>query len=320
METLILSEREVERLLDLGDLLDALETGFGQLSGGEVQAPGRNEIALADGSFLLGMPGHRSGSDITVKLVTVFEGNPALGLASHLALICLFDAATGACTAVMDGTYITAVRTACATALSARLLARDDARVLTIVGAGVQGASHLRALPLACDFTEIRIASKVLADAERLAATDPRAVAVSDVEAAVRSSDVVCLATHAAEPVVEPGWVTPGTHVSSVGYRPPRGELPPALLDAATVFVELREAAFAPPPVGCAELAGHDPAAATELGEVILGHRPGRTSPEEITVYKAMGHVMEDMAAADLAYRAALEQGAGQRVAISGGA
>ena len=317
MQTLILNEREVEQLIDLRQLLDGLERGFAQLSAGEINAPARNEIPMPDKAFLLSMPGHRAGTDMTVKVVTVFENNLEIGLPSHLALICTFDARTGACTAVMDGTYITAVRTAASAAVSVRLLARPDARVLTILGAGVQGLSHLRAFPLAREFEEIRVGSLLLADAELLAALHPRAYAVEDFEAAVRSSDVVALATHAGEPVIESDWVQPGTHVSSVGYRPPRGELPGTLLDRAAVFVELREAAFAPPPVGCAELHGRDPQSAGELGEVVLGRRPGRTGPDQITLYKAMGHVLEDMVAADLAVRAAKEQQVGRRVEIN---
>jgi len=318
MEVLFLNQREVEELIDLGDLLDALEAGFGELSAGRVNAPARNEIAMPDEAFLLGMPGHREGSPMTVKIVTVFEENLAngSGLPSHLAVIGHFDPETGACRAFMDGTYITAVRTAASAAVSARLLALPDARVLTILGAGVQGEQHLRTFPLVRDFEEIRIGSLHRSDAERLADMHPRAQAIDDFEAAVRDSDVVALSSHAGEPIIDASWVRPGTHVSSVGYKPPNGELPRDLLDAGTLFVETREATFEPPPVGCAELHGLDPARGTELGEIVNGSRAGRTRPDEITVYKAMGHVIEDIAAADLAYQAAVERGAGVRLSL----
>jgi ornithine cyclodeaminase/alanine dehydrogenase-like protein (mu-crystallin family) len=319
VETLILSEREVEDLLDLDELLDGLADGFVQLSAGAVNAPDRNEIPMPGEAFLLSMPGHREGAPMTVKVVTVYEQNIARGLPSHLAVICLFDAETGACTAVMDGTYITAVRTAASAAVSCRALAREDASVLTIVGAGVQGYAHLRTVPLTREIAEIRVASLVYEDAERLASYDPRAVAVDDLEAAVRTSDVVALATHAGAPVIDAGWVRPGTHVSSVGYRPPSGELPVELLDRGLLCVEQREAAFAPTPVGCAELAGVAPSAAVELGEVLAGTRPGRVAADQITVYKAMGHVIEDMVAAELAARAALERGVGLSVELHAG-
>jgi ornithine cyclodeaminase/thiomorpholine-carboxylate dehydrogenase len=163
------------------------------------------------------------------------------------------------------------------------------------------------------EFDEIRISSLVHEDAERLAATDPRARAVS-AEEAVRGADVVALATHAAHPVVEPDWIAPRAHVSSVGYRPPEGELPRELIYRSRLFVETREA-FAPTPVGCAELAGLDPADATELGEVLLGRADGRLG-DEITVYKAMGHVAEDIAAAELVYAAARREEAGVLVEL----
>jgi ornithine cyclodeaminase/alanine dehydrogenase-like protein (mu-crystallin family) len=115
--------------------------------------------------------------------------------------------------------------------------------------------------------------------------------------------------------VIDAAWLAPGTHVSSVGYRPPDGELPRALARAAHLFVETREA-FEPTPVGCAELAGMDPRSATEIGEVLLGRAPGRTDPTEITVYKAMGHVVEDIAAAELVYAAARSAHAGTTITL----
>jgi ornithine cyclodeaminase/thiomorpholine-carboxylate dehydrogenase len=309
VNVLVISRAEVERLLDLGALLDALAGAFRRLSAGEISAPARNELAGPDEAFLLGMPGRAGDGLMTVKVVTVYESNLERGLPSHLATIGLYDAETGACRAFLDGTYITAVRTSAAAAVACGVLARADARVLAIVGAGVQGEQHLRTFPLVRAFDEIRVSSLVHEDAERLAATDPRARAVRSTEEAVRGADVVALATHAAHPVVEPGWIAPGTHVSSVGYRPPDGELPRELLDLGRLFVETREA-FEPTPVGCAELAGHDPAAATEVGDVLLGRAAGRHDGE-VTVYKAMGHVAEDIAAAELVYAAARREGAG---------
>jgi len=175
----------------------------------------------------------------------------------------------------------------------------------------VQGEHHLLTFPLVREFEDIRIASLYPEDAERLAATHPKARATT-AEEAVRGADVVALATHSATPVIEPGWIAPGTHVSSVGYYPPDGELPRDL--EGNLFVETR-LAFEPPPVGCAELDGVDPDSATELGEVLLGLRPGR-SGDEITVYKAMGHVIEDIAAAELAVAEAQRTGTGQLVRL----
>jgi ornithine cyclodeaminase/thiomorpholine-carboxylate dehydrogenase len=315
MDVLVLSRADAERLLDLRALLDALRGAFRALSSGAVTSPGRTQLDGEGDGILLSMPGRIGGGPLVVKLVTVFESNVAEGLPSHLATIAVHDAATGACEAFLDGTYVTAIRTSAAAAVACDALARSGARTLAIVGAGVQGRHHLRTFPLVRDFDDIRIASREHADAERLAGADTRARACESVRDAVEGADVVALATHAGSAVVDAAWIAPGTHVSSVGYRPPAGELPPELAAAEALFVETR-AAFEPTPVGCAELQGRDPASATEVGEVLLGRRPGRRGEEEITVYKAMGNVAEDIAAVQLVLEAARREGAGSRVEL----
>src|SRR5574337_774268 len=159
METLMLNETEVQRLLDPDMLLDALAEGFKALSGGKVDAPKRIGVTVPDTGFLLSMPAYQPGREIAVKLVSVFHDNHRFGIPSHQAVICLFDAQTGSPLSFMDGSYITALRTAGAAALSTRLLARSDSHVLAIIGAGVQGHAHLKMLPRVRQFTEVRIAS-----------------------------------------------------------------------------------------------------------------------------------------------------------------
>jgi ornithine cyclodeaminase/alanine dehydrogenase-like protein (mu-crystallin family) len=302
-----LSEADVERCLDLSQLLDGLEDGFRALERGEVQTPARTEVAVPGKGFSLAMLAWQPGMKIALKAVNVFDGNLQLGLPSHLALITLYEPDTGAACCVMDGTYITGIRTAASAVLSARLLARRDARVATVIGAGVQAREHLRLLPLVRNFDRINVCSLHPHEAERLAAGHRLARATRDVRAAVAESDVVCLATHSAQPVIEPAWVRRGAHVSSVGYHPPAGELPVSLAREQRLFVETLDA-FEPTPVGCAELAALDRQRATTLGAVALGSAPGRRSDDEITVYKAMGVAMEDMVAANLALRSAIEQ------------
>ena len=314
MDVLILSQDDVKQLLDLDELLDALAEGFKSLSAGQVNAPPRNEVTVPAG-FLLGMPAHLPGDNIAMKMVAVFHDNHRLGLPGHQALICLFDPDTGSTRAVLDGTYITAIRTGGGAAVSTRLLARPDARTLAIIGAGAQGEAHLRLLSRVRAFQEVRVASLYSADAQRLAALDPRAVAVESFEAAVRGADVVCLCTTAGQPVVARDWLARGAHVTSVGYMPPGGELAREIAEQGHLFVETR-LAFEPTPVGCGELAGLDPATGTELGEVLLGRRPGRQSADELTVYKSMGHAMEDMVAANLVYKHARQDGVGQLVKL----
>jgi alanine dehydrogenase len=313
-ELLVLSQADVERLLDLDELLDALGRAFQEVSAGRASVPPR--VAARTRAGLLGvMPGYLPGAGLESKLVAVFPGNHDHGLPSHLALIALFDEETGSPLALMDGTHITAVRTAAAAALSARLLALPDARVLAILGAGVQGHRHLEAMRRVRDFHEIRVASRNRDHAEALASTVSSARAMTDFEQAVRGADVVCCCTDAAAPVIAYDWLQRGAHVTSVGANTSGPELDAGTVQNGHLFVESR-VAFSPPPAGSAELEGLDPAIATELGELVTGDAEGRRSNDEITVYKSMGHAVEDAAAARLVYDRALAEGAGRRVPI----
>ena len=277
MDVLILNRAEVESLLDLGQLLDALRDGFKALTAGEVKAPARNELTMPDEAFLLGMPGRLRDGAMTVKVVTVFESNR--DLPTHLATIGLYDPRTGACEAFMDGTYITAIRTSAAAAVACDVLARPDAKTLAIIGGGVQGEHHLRTFGLVRELDEIRVASLYREDAERVAALHPNAHAVDTAEDAVRGADVVALASHAAQSVIDAAWITPGTHVSSVGYRPPDGELPRELLPRARLFVETFEA-FEPTPVGCAELTPPTPRPRPSSARSCSDGHPAVRSPQ----------------------------------------
>lgn len=313
MDILTLSGSEVERLLEPDALLDALAEGFEALSAGQVDAPKRIGVTVPSTGTLLAMPAYQREREIAVKLVSVFHGNARFGRPTHQAVICLFDPETGAPLALMDGAVITALRTAGAAALSTRLLARTDARVLAIVGAGTQGRAHLTMLSRVRPFAEIRLTSRSIEHAAELAGADARARAIQDAEEAVRGADVVCLCTSASAPVIRYEWLKAGAHVTSVGYAPPGGELDPRVIEHGQLFVETRMA-FEAPPVGCAELAGRNPSTGVELGELLLGQRSGRSSDDALTIYKAMGHACEDMVAASLVYRRATREGAGRLV------
>ena len=315
VDILFLSENEVQQLLDIDELLEGLAEGFKALSEGKVVAPSRNEVAVPNAGSMLAMPAWFPSEHITVKLVTIFHSNLELGIPGHQALICLFDHETGTPLAVMDGTYITAMRTAGATALSTRLLARQDSSVLAIIGAGAQGHSHLKILPQVRTFNEIRVASLYFTDAQKLAAINSKVQPIESIEEAVRGADVVCLCTASETPVISLDWLSSGSHITSVGYRPPGGELPRQVAEYGKLFVETR-LAFKPQPAGCGDLAGLDPAIATELGEILLGKHSGRQSEQEITVYKSMGHAMEDMVAANLVYQRARQQAIGVNVKL----
>lgn len=312
---LVLNQAEILRLVDPAQAVEALAEGFKGLTRGQVQAPPRPKVDSGSKGFTLAMLAAMPGQLMALKAVSVFHGNHALELESHQAIITLFDPETGAPRAILDGASITGLRTAAAAVLSTRMLARADARIATVVGAGVQGRDHVRLLGLARDFDEIRVFARSADVAARAAEGHPKARVVSDLEAAIRTSDVVCLTTSSATPVIEAGWVRPGTHVTSVGFTPPGTEVPKGLVDTATLFVETM-GALEPAPVGCVELAGLPRTRAAELGQVLLGERPGRTWDGEITLYKSMGNAMEDLVVANLAYAAARAEGVGSTISL----
>ncbi len=313
-DLLILGADDVRRVLDVLELIDALEPAFVELSAGRATAPPRTAAVGRDG--ILGvMPGFLPGTGLVTKLVSVFPGNHDRGLPSHQALIAVFDEATGAPRAVIDGTVITALRTAAAAALSARLLRRQKAAVLTILGAGVQGRAHLDALTAVFEPMEIRIASRNRDHARDLAGQHDWATAVDGFEEAVRGADVICCCTDSPTPVIDHSWLRPGAHVTSVGTSRGGPEVDAATVAAATLFVESR-VAFQPYPAGSHELAGVDPARAAELGEVLAGSRAGRSSEDEVTLYKSMGHAVEDAAAAALVMRRAAAGALGSTIRL----
>ncbi len=309
-ELLYLSREDVEHLLDVDAMLGALANALIAFSSGITVVPPRTAVRVPDAGLLGSMPGYIPGVALEVKLVSVFPGNHRRALPSHQGVIALFDEGDGAPLAVMDGTYITAIRTGGTAAVAARALARQDARVLAILGAGVQGTSHLETFPRVRDFAEIRIASRDANKAAGLASRNPRARVAKTFEEAVRGADVVACCTDAREPVIRREWLKSGAHVSSVGgtFGP---EIDPQIMSSSRVFVEWRGAATNAPPAGAHELQGMDPDKMTEVGEVLAGTRPGRISEDEITVYKSTGHAVEDAATARLVYDRARAQGVG---------
>jgi alanine dehydrogenase len=314
---IILSQADVRELLDLDALVDALAAAHRDLSAGDASMPPRIAALVQEREGLLGaMPSYLPSAGLACKLVSLFPHNR--DRETHQAVICVFDPENGTPLALMDGTYITAARTAAGSALATRLLAREDAKSLAIVGTGVQARSHARAITRVRDFTEIRVAGRDAARAEALAAElGSTARAVASYEDAVRGADVVAATTHATEPVVRRQWVSPGAHVNSVGLNPAGRELDDALVAEALLVVESRDSALAPPPAGAPELAGLDPASVhAELGELVSGSKPGRTSEDEITLYKSVGVAVQDAAAAALVLAAAKERSVGTELQL----
>ena len=296
---LVLTRDEVEALLDLDALVDALADAFVDLSEGRASMPQR--VAAFSGHGLLGtMPAYLPSAGILeTKLVTLFEGNAGTELPTHQAAIAVFDPERGAMTALMDGTYITATRTAAGSALSARLLAREDARVLAVCGTGVQAGTHARAVSRVRSFEEIRFAGRDRAKAEALAA-EVGGVAVDSFEEAVHGADVVCATTHSPDPVVRHAWLKPGrTSPRSASIpRAPSSSRSSSPTPRSSSSRAMRFSRRSPP--ARTTSAGSIPERLTELGEVLTGKQPGRTNAEQITVYKSVGVGVMDAAAAAL--------------------
>jgi len=314
-DLLYLSRADVESLLDLDAMLDALADALVIYSSGVTSVPPRTAARVSDRNLLGVMTGSVPGVALESKLVSVFPDNEHRGLHSHQALIALFYEASGTPVALMDGTYSTAIRTGGTAAVATRVLARQDSRVLAILGAGVQGQSHLETFPRVRDFGEIRIASRSLDRAKGLVARDPRARAVESFEEAVRGADVVACCTDARTPILRREWLKPGAHVSSVGgtFGP---EIDRDTVEVSRVFVEWRGAVTNQPPAGAHELQGLDEESVTEVGEVLAKTRPGRQTADEITLYKSTGHAVEDAATARLVYDRARQLGAGVRLPL----
>jgi alanine dehydrogenase len=312
---LILSRSEVERLLDVDELIEALAAAMSDLSAGRASSPPRVAAQVMEReAFFAAMPAYVPSSDaLTSKLVSVFPQNTTLP--THQAVIAAFDPETGEPTAFLDGTAITALRTGAGSALATRLLAREDATTLAILGTGVQARAHARTVARVRGFTEVRVAGRDRAKAEAFAA-EIGARAMSSFEEACDGADVVCATTHADEPIVLREHLSPGAHVTSVGYNATGREVDDATVMEALVAVESRASALAPVPAGSPDLARANADDVIEIGELLDGSRAGRTSREGLTLYKSVGVAVQDAAAAALVLRAALEQGAGLEVDI----
>jgi alanine dehydrogenase len=324
---LLLSESEVQSLIDLGELIAALEQAHIQYSTGKAVMPVRLVAPLPQiQGRITSMPGYLDQDRaLGMKVVTYFQNNDKQGLPAILATIMLFSAETGKMIAAMDGTYITTMRTACASALATRALANPETPVLGIIGAGVQARAHIRALSRVRKLSRIKIYSpsgssgrKIKADLEDEMGSAIDVVA--DPEGAVRDSDLVVTVSTAKEPVLQQEWLKPGAHVNAVGsHRPDLRELDGATLSRALVVVDSRDAIMAE--CGDVLLAIKEGSFSrdrihAEIGEVLARSKNGRSSSAEVTIYKSVGIAIQDVATAQLVYRKARERGIGTRVAI----
>ena len=324
---LILSETDVKRLVEIPDLIEVLEAAHIQLSTGKAVMPVRLVVPLPQiQGRITSMPAYLSEANaLGMKVVTYFQENPKRGLPAILATIMLYDTETGKISAIMDGSYITAIRTACASAMATKALANGQTPVMGILGAGVQARAHILALSRVREITTIKIYSPSGKSAQTLKEEIEPEVGVKidpvdSAEKAVRDVDLLVTVTTAKEPILKAGWLKPGVHINAVGsHRPDLREIDGETLKRAKVFVDSREAIIAE--CGDILLAIKERAItadhiAGEIGEVLSGKATGRKSTEEITLYKSVGVAIQDVATAQLVYRKAVEQAVGYEVPI----
>ncbi len=297
------NEDDIRARLHLPDLIDAMERALVEFSTGRVQQPVRTVLEFgsehSQRSLFGLMPSYVPALPaLGAKLVTVCAGNAKHGLDTHQAVIVMLDPETGVVEAILDGRYITEVRTAAVSAVSARHLARSDARVLGILGSGVQARSHCQALGLVREFREVRTWSQN-ADRLRQFAAETGALALESAEAVVRGADVVVAVTASPTPVIQSDWVSDGTHIIAVGACVPwQRELDPALVERARLVVDSRAAALKEAGdvvMGITEGRWTAEHIAAELGEL-----PTRQNDHEITVFKSLGLAVEDIFAAHM--------------------
>jgi ornithine cyclodeaminase/alanine dehydrogenase-like protein (mu-crystallin family) len=327
---IVLTQDDVERLLPLEACIDVMAGALRALARGESMVPLRTVIRMPNGADVFAlMPAYVGAPPaIGAKVITVFHGNHGTDLDSHQGAVLLFNAASGALEAILDATAITSIRTAAVSALATKLLARDDADDLAILGSGVQARMHLEAIPLVRSIRRVRIWSRNRANAERLVrlCTDRGTIAdvviAATAEDAVRGASIVCATTSSSEPVLRGDWLADGAHVNAVGACTPRArELDTAAVKRSRLFVDsrvsaLNEAGDVMVPIQEEAITADHIVA--EIGEVAADLRAGRRGLAEITLFKSLGLAVEDIAAAQFVHGAAVARSEGTAIDLGG--
>lgn len=326
MKVLILNSSQVKQLLLIVDCIELMADALAALSRDEVYQPLRTIVRPPGARGLLGlMPAYRSGERgaFGLKAICVFPENPSQGKDAHQGAVTLFSRETGELLALMNASEITAIRTAAVSAVATRLLAREDAGDLALIGAGVQARSHLPALACVRTIKRTRVVARNFDHAQRFAdemqpnfpfPIEP----VRNNEDAVRDADLIVTATSSLEPVINKEWVSPGTHINAIGtHSPSSREIDGATMAASRIFVDRRESALNES--GDYLLAAKEGLVSPEsiigeIGELLIQKKTGRTSSTEITLFKSLGLAIEDVACADYLYRKALADRAGKWV------
>jgi ornithine cyclodeaminase/alanine dehydrogenase-like protein (mu-crystallin family) len=317
MTVRVIGERDVHRLLPVGDCIEEMARVLASLARGELHNPLRFVVRPPGAETLMGlMPAHRGGAAAVwaLKTICIAPGNRARGLDSHQGFVALFDGETGVLRGLANASAITAVRTAAVSAVATKLLARPESRTLAILGAGTQAHSHLDAMRAVIPFERVRVWSPTPGKASALEGVEE----VASAEEAVRGADVVVTATAARDPIVRREWLADGVHVNAVGSSIPTArELDSATVAAASLYVDRRESAvneagdylipLREGAIGPEHILG-------EIGELLTGTVEGRRSASELTIFKSLGLAVEDLASVDFVLRRAEEEGVGVEV------
>jgi ornithine cyclodeaminase/alanine dehydrogenase-like protein (mu-crystallin family) len=304
---LFLSAADVDRALSMSTAIAAVRDAFIDLSQGRAEVPLRTSITLAGDGAAFFMPVHLPRQkQLGVKVVTVVPENRERELPTIQALVAVFDSETGSPLAVMDGEVLTAMRTGAAAGVATDALARKNASVAAVIGAGVQGVRQLEAVCCVRTIREALVFDQDREQAEAFATEMGRRLGRTvrglDTVSAVFAADIVCTATSSGQPVVADADLAKGAHVNAVGaYRSDTREIPGEAVGRATLVVDSREACLAEAgELVMAMREGHlDPEASpAEIGEVLAGSRPGRTDDAELTIFKSVGNAVQDLAVA----------------------
>jgi len=326
---LAISDSEVRLLLTMPECIELMADALEALAEGAAAVPLRSLMWLPDRSGLLGMmPGHHAAAGIMgIKVVSVMPGNHGTEYDAHQGVVLVFETEHGRPVAIVDATSITAIRTAAVSGVATRLLAREDAGDLALLGSGTQAATHLEAMLAVRPIGRVRVWSRTGERARAFAARETARHGITievaaDARAAVEGADLICTTTASPEPVLEGDWIAEGAHINAVGssVRTAR-ELDATAVARSRLFVDRRESALNEAGdflLARAEGAVTDDHIAGELGEILTGRVPGRTSPAEITLFESLGLSIEDVASAMFVYERARAVGAGRSLELGG--
>ena len=329
METLVVNQGEVSRLLPMSDCMKVMAEALGTLATGDAVQPLRDMMWLPDRRGLIGMmPGYLGDPEaLGIKVVTVYPGNHGSAYDSHQGVVLLFGAEYGNLLAMIDASSITAIRTAAVSGVATQLLANEEAGDLAILGSGVQAQTHLDAMRVARPIRRVRVNSpnpdhlRTFVERE----TDRQGIeieAAASAREAVTGADLICTTTSAREPVLLSDWISAGAHINATGSSVAfTRELDTAAVARARLFVDRRESTVNEAGdflIPRKEGAIGDDHIVGELGDILLGQNAGRTGAQEITLFKSLGLAVEDVASAHYIYHQALERGMGTSVEFGG--